>query len=276
MKLVTILGLAGILFAGACTTAKSDLRFGDYRVDASREHVGRIYHYLRSNRDDTLPEHIHVYHKSRTQIEVYKMVRRCVNAALVTAELDFDLWSATRLVGGRLARDGAQDGFAVLTLDPEALRIDAVVTLPDQEIRRSLDLKSTPWRLYDFDFAEFTIFAQHLRDYSKDFSVEMALIVADPANPEFLQRLGEAKATALGLDKDRGVYRYRLEGEAFGEGGALLLDAKNGHVVEVETAVPNHLEYDDFKLVLQGVEDGGPQAWRRLLLSHFEGCEASN
>lgn len=276
MKQAIGAALIGFMLTAACAGAAPGDRFADYRFDPAREHVGRIYHYLRTNRDGTLPEHIHVFLKSRTEVEVYKMVRPCVNAALVTADLDFDLWSATRLVGGRLGEDGTQRAFAVLTLDPAAPRVDAVVTLPDEELRQSLDLSALPWRLYDFDFAEFTIFSQHLRDYESEFAVEMALVVTDPDDPQFLKRLGAARAVAEGLEKDRGAYRYRLESEAFPDGGTLLLDARDGHVVEVETAVPNHLEYVDFKLVLQSVDDGGAAAWRNLLTAHFAGCEKAS
>jgi hypothetical protein len=101
-----------VLAVAACSTTEAPHRFSEYRFDAGREHVGRIYHYQRSNRDGSSPEHIHVFHESSREVEVYKMVERCTNAALVTAELDYELWSATRLVGGRLTRDGTQDGFA--------------------------------------------------------------------------------------------------------------------------------------------------------------------
>jgi len=36
----------------------------------------------------------------------------------------------------------------------------------------------------------------------------------------------------------------------------------------------NHLEYRDFKLMLQGIDDGGADAWKKLLTAHFEGCES--
>jgi len=276
VKVGTILGLLAAFCLAACATATPDGRLGAYRFDPARDHVGRIFHYLRSNRDGTLPEHIYVFHQSRSRIEVYKMVQRCTNAALVTADLDFNLWSPTRLVGGRLQRDASQQAFAVLTLNAQAPRIDAVVTLPDQEIRQSLALKAMPWRLYDFDFAEFTIFAQHLRDYKKDFSADVALVVTDPGDPQFLKRLGAAVATAQGLDRTGKAYSCKLSGDAFADGGTLLLDARDGHVVGVETAIPNHQEYADFKLALQGIDDGGAPAWRRLLLSHYEGCDGTS
>lgn len=263
---------AAALALSACATAGAP---SDpiYRFSESRDHVGRIYHYLRSNRDGSLPEHIHVFHKAKNKVEVYKMVQKCTGAALVTADLDYEIWSATRLVGGRLGRDADQIAFATLTLDQSAPRIDAVVSLPDRTLTQSLDLKSLPWRLYDFDFSEFTVFSQHLKNYRRDFSVEMAVVVADPDAEEFLKPMGEAKAIAQGRDKTRGVYRFALAGDAFSAGGTLLLDAEDGHVVEVESAVPNHAEYEDFKLTLLDVNDGGESGWRALLLSHFEGCE---
>jgi len=276
MKSSTTLGLIALILVAGCAGVPPDARFAAFKFDPSREHVGRIYHYLRSNRDNTLPEDVYVFQKSRTEIEVYKAVRRCTNAALVTADLDFERWSARRIVGGRLLPDARQDGFAVISLDVSAPRIDVVATLPEREVRGTLELRTLPWRLYDFDFAEFTIFSQHLRDFESGFSFEMAMIVPDPNEPNFLRRLGEARAVALGLDKSRSAFRYKLEGEAFSPGGTLLLDARYGHVVEVETSIPNHLEYDDFKLVLQSVEDGGDPAWRKLLTSHFEGCSPTN
>lgn len=268
LKLTAIAALA---FA-ACASPPSGETASDYRFDADRNHVGRLYHYVRSNRDGALPEHIHVFHKSPTDVHVYKMVSRCTNAAYVTATLDYETWSPAQLVGGRLGRNADQIPFATLDYDRDSNRVEAIIELPDRTLTDALQLAAPPWRLYDFDFAEFTIFAQHLADYRRDFSVEMALLIADPSRPEFLNRLGDAKAIARGLDEARNAWRFDLAGAAFEEGGRLLLDAEDGHVVAVETAVPNHLEYDDFKLTLEGVEDGGEKLWRALLLSHFEGC----
>lgn len=271
-RLAPLICAASALALAACATADPS-RGAAYRYSQERDHVGRIFHYLRSNRDGSLPEHIHVFHKAKDKVEVYKMVQKCTGAALVTADLDFEKWSATRLVGGRLGENADQLAFATLALDEREPRIDAVVSLPDRTLTQSLDLEALPWRLYDFDFAEFTVFAQHLKNYERGFSVDMAVVVADPDVEEFLTRMGEAKAIARGLDKSRGVYRYDLGGEAFAAGGTLLLDADDGHVVEVETAVPNHAEYQDFKLALVDVNDGGEGRWRTLLLSHFEGCD---
>lgn len=51
--------------------------------------VGRsIYHYVRTNRDGSEPEHVVQYRPTRTEIAVYKWVEKCTTAAYVTAETD--------------------------------------------------------------------------------------------------------------------------------------------------------------------------------------------
>lgn len=265
--------LAALFIATACTATSSADTDSAFAYRAGRDHVGRIYHYVRTNRDGSEPEDVYVYHKSKNEIETYKMVEKCERAALVTAEIDPTLFSAVKLTGGRLSEEGTQIPFARLTFDPKTLELSANVELPDQTIAESLALESTPWFLYDFDFSDVTILAQHLSDYDRNFSLETALIWTDPSSPKFLRRLGRAEFIAEGLEG--GAYRYALGGEAFPGGGTMLLDAKDGHVVLVENDVPNHAEYDDFKLALSGVDDGGEEAWRALLRAHYAECPAS-
>jgi len=266
------LAVAAALSVAACASAPATPA-GAFRDDPSRDHVGRIWSYERTNRDGSLPEQVHVFQRGRDDVHVYKMVSRCTNAAYVTARLDRGIWSADRLVGGRLRPDATQDAFAVLTLDRSTRVLDAVVTLPGQTITERETLTSLPWRLYDFDFADFTVLSQHLSDFRRDFSFTVALVLTQPDETGFLTDLGVATAVYDGIDRARDAYRYRLEGPPFPGGGALLLDRTDGHVVEASSARPNHAEYDDFKLTLKSVNDGGEAAWRALLLSHFEGCD---
>ena len=82
---------------------------------AAADHIGRIYTYVRSDRDGAEAETIHVFRQSRTHIGVAKMRDRCTNAAWVTADLDLERGYATRLGGGRLRPNAQREEFAVLT-----------------------------------------------------------------------------------------------------------------------------------------------------------------
>lgn len=237
---------------------------------APSDHTGRIYHYVRTNLDGTLPEHVYVYREAPDRVAVYKMVEPCTNAALVTGVFDLASGEATQLTGGRLNRQGGQDAFAYLTRDREAHTVAIRVNLPDRTIEETEDPSNTPWRQYDFDLADFEALASGPPPRA-DFSFGFTLIWTAGGDDGFLRDMGRADAHFAGAEQHLGhsSLRYDVSGAV---NGPLWLDAREGHVVEAAWAEPNHAEYESFRLQLQGVDDGGPQAWRDLLAAHWAGC----
>ncbi len=275
-----ILAAAAVLLLAACSRdAKpqaEDASAPAAETASPRDKVGRIYHYLRSNIDGTEAEDVYVFRKRRDFIEVYKSREKCLNAALVTAELDMDAGYAPKITGGRLLPGGKRQEFAFLTFDPASKELSVRVEIPDQApILRSVAIETLPFHLYDFDLASLTVMTPHLKDPKAGLAFGLALIIADPSREDPLIYLGEAVASFRDEEEHGGVpaLRYAIGGPAFGSyGGTMWLDAEEGHILDVETGIPNHLEYHDFKLKLVGVDDGGPVAWMRLLAEHFEGC----
>ena len=89
-----------------------------------------IYHYVRSNRDGSEPEHVVHYRPTRTGIAVYKWVEKCTTAAYVTAEMSDNLHQGRMFFAGKVARDGSQARFGTLTFDPYLMILAADVTPP--------------------------------------------------------------------------------------------------------------------------------------------------
>ena len=264
------LGLVLLALAG-CATAE--------RAPAPADRIGRIYSYVRSNRDGGEAETIRVYRRDRTHIEVSKMRGRCTNAAYVTATLDIEAGYATRLGGGRLLPNAGREEYAVLTYDPAARRIEARIDPPGgaAPIAAAIAVPDTLWHLFDFDLASLTI-AQHYRaDPRADFSFGLPLVWPDAA-PDFFRYLGRADLRFVRAERHHGrrALRFEAGGPAFGaRGGPIWFDAAEGHIIEASWGIPNHSEYRDFRLRLTGVSDGGADEWRRLLSAHFEGCPAA-
>lgn len=242
-----------------------------------RDHVGRIYHYVRSNVDGSDPEDVYVFRKRIDHIQVYKAKSKCTNAAFVTADLDMKKGYATKIVGGRLTKQGLQEKFAFLDYDAAKKTINARIELEGREpLKASVVVEKEPWHLYDFDFASLTVTAPHIENPKGGFSFGLPLVIADPNRPDFLIYLGEAEAVFRQEEKrlGRDALKFSLGGPAFGSfGGNLWLDAKEGHILDVETGFPNHLEYADFKLELRDVDDGGEPEWAKTLREHYEGCK---
>ena len=242
--------------------------------------IGRIYAYERSNTDGSLDERVTVFRRDATHIEVYKENGLCVDAALVTAELDFETFSAPVITGGRLLPNAEHMEFAWLNWDQAAGRVDILVQFPDMELREETPILSTPWHLFDFDLASLTVMTPHLAAPDSGFEFGMALVWTDPSAVDPLTWMGDVSASYTGNERREGIdtRHYVLTGTALagetttGDTGDLWLDLDDGHVVEAIMPMPNHGGYTDFHLRLLEVSDGGLDEWTRLLAAHYENC----
>lgn len=235
-----------------------------------------IFHYIRSNRDGTEPEHVVHYRPTRTSVAVYKWVSKCTTAAYVTAAMSDDLLQGRFFVAGKVARDGSQARFGTLTLDPRLMTLAADVTPPGgRRIQVKHSLRAVPFLLYDFDFADLNSFLQEHRPRA-DFSY--ALPVIWPSDENIFRDLGMLRAHYAGPDKRLGRDTVRFDLKVEGptpSTGALWVDAHNGFIVEAELGLPNHMEYKDFRLRLEKLEPGAQSAWDALTRSQYLGCPAT-
>lgn len=243
---------------------------------ASADPTGRILHYERSDADGSQVERVSSFQTAPDAVAVYKMRSRCTNAALVTARFDLESGQATALVGGRLTRSGDQEPFAWLEHDPVADALAVRVGGPDAPPLETAALPSAaPWRLYDFDFADFNgLTRPPVR--GRDLTFDLALIWPEPAEDGRMMRVpGVMRATwrAEEIHLGERAHRYELSGAGL-DGGTLWLAARDGVVLEVRSPLANHPGYGAFRLRLTG-RDFGEARWRALLADHWTGCPAA-
>lgn len=265
------IALAGAAIALAVGGYAADL-FGS---DSAQAAEGRIYHYVRSNRDGSQPEDVYVYRAADNRLEVYKSSERCANAAFVTAWVDAGTGRATMIQGGRLMPNARHENFATLTYDNEAGRLNVEAALSDRSVRQQVRVEEPIYHLYDFDLATLSLQTMALEDPRSGFAFGLPMIWTEPEDGRFLRNLGRAEATFVRAEDYHGTpaLRFDVGGPAFGgHGGPLWLDAETHHVLGAEWGVPNHAGMADFALRLTEVKDSGDAGWTQLLTEHFEGC----
>jgi hypothetical protein len=253
--------LAALLLLAACVSVPEP---------APAPAIGRFYHYVRSNQDGSLPEQIYQYRASETRIEVGKEVARCTNAAFVTAEFDPARGQGVRFVGGRLGRDLEQEPFAYLDYDAASRTLSANV--PAMNIEARATIAGEPFILYDFDLSDLNARFAGRAAPREDFRFAVALIWPEEGAANVLRTPGGAEARLAGEEARLGRTALRYD-VSDGLNGQLWLDARDGHVLEARFAEPNHVEYADFRMVLQRMDDNGAEAWRAARAAHWEGCE---
>ncbi|RYG31170.1 MAG: hypothetical protein EON93_13435 [Burkholderiales bacterium] len=239
--------------------------------------VGTTLSYVRSNQSGTEPEAILVHIPASNQIHVAKMVAACTDAAYVTATVDPAANEVTELVGGRLQRDGTQLPQAFLTLDASrklVIRFGDAISEPAE----TTDAPPAPWRMYDFDLAEFALLGPR---EPKSFTFGLALAWPD-GPPPLVRILGPVNAKFLYSSESGARHHFRISGAAFTDpvvgdrGGELITDAKFGHVIDARFGRPNHSNYSNFQLKLTSVAEGeaGTKVWADALAAHWANCAA--
>lgn len=238
---------------------------------------GTTLSYVRSNQNGSKPERILVHVAAPDELHVAKMVAPCTDAAYVTAKFFRPGDAVSQLVGGRLQRDSSQ--LPQAWLDAQAPG-ELLVRLGDPAAKpaetHAMPIK--PWRMYDFDLAEFAL---HGPRNKTDFTFGLAMAWPDTA-PPLVQILGQANAKFL-YTSDKGTKNhFRISGPAFTDpvlgdrGGEIITDSKYGHVIEARLGRPNHSGYDNFLLRLTAVATGaeGEAAWKNALAAHWANCPA--
>ena len=232
-----------------------------------------VLHYLRTNRDGSEAEHVVQFRPTPTDIAVYKWVSKCTGAAYVTATMAADLSEGRQFIAGKVARDGGQARFGTLDVADGALVAD--VTPPGgPRLQARHRLKGRPFLLYDFDLADLNAFLQAHRPRA---AFAFALPVIWPSEPGLFRDLGQLRATPAGSERRLGRRTRRFALTVDGPTparGNLWVDAAGGFIVEAELGLPNHDNYQDFRLRLEQVEAGGQRAFDALTHGHYANCPA--
>ncbi|WP_265571587.1 hypothetical protein [Sphingomicrobium nitratireducens] len=230
-----------------------------------RTYVAPISHYIRSNGDGTMAEHIVHHFPTDRDIAVYKWVAKCETAAYVTAQMGGEPFEAQRLIAGKVAEDGSQAAFGELSLDPDARRLHVEVSLGGETMTEETDAGPSPWMLYDYDLADLHAMLR-ARPGGGDFAVSMRMIW--PEQPPFFRSLGRVTFVDRGV-RD-GLRTYQATGDALS--GTVVVGATDGQLREARFDRPNHPGYDDYLLRLERVEPGGAAAWRTITQAHYGDC----
>jgi hypothetical protein len=247
------LAVASLLLAAAPAAAQ----LAALRFDSSKVPVGRVYQYLKSNRDGSHPGRVTVYVAGLDRLESLKWDDEIGWATFVVAEMDWKRFSVRRFESWDLRR--GKHPMLKATLDTDQDGAVSVSVLPGPPVKISV----WPWHSYDFDFASLGAILPHLVNPEADFTF---------GRTDFVQEEGKVRFAELGpvhlrfeARERRGeiaTRRYRLEGPGLSNtAGTLWADAAEGHLVEFELPIPDEPGFADGRLRLVEVVAMNQDAW---------------
>jgi hypothetical protein len=233
------------------------------RFEAGRVPVGRVFQYLKSNRDGTHPGRVSLYVARADRLESLKWDDEVGWATFVTADLDWSRFSVRRFESWDLRKGKAPFQKATLDIDEQGRVTISVLPGPPLQLTR------WPWHSYDFDWASLGATLPHLRKPEGTHAFSRTDVVQEEGQPPRFAELGEVRLVYERREQRGNVpcRRYRMEGSGLATAGVkdtagtLWASVAEGHLVEFELPIPDEPGLVDGRMRLLAVETMTPEQW---------------
>jgi hypothetical protein len=239
-----------------------------FRHDPTRVPVGRVYEYVKSNRDGTNAGRVSLYIAGADRLESLKWAPGDTVATLVVATMDWARFSVRRLESWSLVRGAAPTLRAALEADSSGTGV-RVSFAPDS----ILPIRGWPWHSYDFDFASLNLAFADLVQPEAPFTFQRADVVYSESWPPFAD-MGPVNVRFLRREQRSGteVRLYQLDGPGLqDQAGRMWVSVQGGYVVEYEFPFPDEPGYTDVRLQLDRIRRATPAEWEELKRARVSG-----
>ncbi|HEY7161277.1 MAG TPA: hypothetical protein VH815_08455 [Acidobacteriota bacterium] len=229
-----------------------------FRYQPEKIKVGTVYHYTKSNLDGSKPSTVSIFIAEPDRLEVYKAEENVIDAADVTAKMDWTLFSAIELDAGHFLKDGTREPVATMQIS----RTDNSLKVHWKDRDDSVPIGHYPVHIFNFDFISFNYTLRHLRDPEKPFEIGVADPVFDGEG--LIVYKGEAEVEYVGDDPCHQLVcrKYRIHGKPFDDKeGFIWVNKKEGHAELIEIPVADNPDWNSFKFELKKIEQMTPAQW---------------
>lgn len=229
------------------------------RFRASQVPVGKVFHFIKSNRDGSRAARISVFVASQRRLEALKWDQGGDEATLVVADMDWSRFSVRRFEASHLSRGAAPELRATLEVGGDQLSMSLM--------KAPITLHHWPWHSFDFDFTSLNLTMPHLRNPEGGLAFWRTDFVY--SDPPAVAELGEVRLAFEADDVRDGkpVRRYSIGGAGLdGTRGTWWADRRTGLLVEFEIPVGDEPGYTDVRVKANGSQKMSAAAWEEFKL----------
>jgi hypothetical protein len=178
--------------------------------------LNTVYEYRKSNWDGTHASSVFLYVADSNKLESFKWWQGDEEATLVTARIDWKIFSVTRFENYKL-RKGQSPQFIAKLSGQKKLDIEVM------GVQDSLFITELPWHSYDFDFAGLSFIWRALKNKKEPFWFHIADVAMVNQQPKFVNK-GRVGVTFKGYEKinNKNCLKYFANG--------IGLENKGGHI----------------------------------------------
>jgi hypothetical protein len=242
-------------FAISCSPVFSQLnKFGK---PASFADKGTLYQYKKSNWDGTHSSSVYLYVADTNRLESFKWYEGDEVATLVTATIDWNIYSVSEFQNHKLRKGKDPEFTAKLKMtDEKQIRIEV------GEMRDSLLIAGLPWQSYDFDFAGLSFIWRALKDKQDAFWFHIADAAQVDGKVAFINK-GKVDVKFLGYEMVNGKNCFKCAVDGAGlenRGGHIWINRENFMIEQYKIELPDE----------PGFENGMLQFVKATKMNHSE------
>lgn len=227
-----------------------------------------VYHYIRSSRDGSLPEHVVIRMASPRQIETFKYVKPGTASAYVTCTMEADLSGPESVRSWRLS---GTEKKLIATIDASRKGGFARVrVLPTGEPEESVLLPPHGWHIFNMDLGSLTASLAATKKNTVRFSfIEPNFTAVTPVMTD----TGAVTATRMGWERHTGrqCQKWELTGGALKAKRGYVWMSLSGAMVAAALPIPNHQGYRDFAMTLISESSMTSQQWGSFVSRTVQG-----
>jgi hypothetical protein len=232
-----------------------------FSYQEDRIEVGTVYNFEISNSDRSYIKKVSLYTADTNKIEAFKIYPGSSSTVLVSAEIDWELFSIKTIEQIEIAEDLSRKS----TIEMHWLDDPGNSYLMNNE--DEIPVGHFPASNHGFDFSDLNFVFRHLVDPKSDIEVGILAPVQKMFSFDFAYT-GKMLITFEGEDtyNDNECYRYSLSGKGIGEReGYILVNKDLGHFEYMELDANYHPEMDYFRYELLDVVTMSPEEWETFV-----------
>ena len=225
---------------------------------------GTIYHYIKSNIDGSYPARIVIYIRDNDNIEVMKFEAHGMDAAHVTAHMDWGTFSADRLESWVLTPDGVRRPQAALSSSYE----DRTFTITWQGRKDVIRVGHYPVHIYNFDLISLNFILRHWDHPEGEVTIGVLQPDFDPDPQTMMKYEGTVLIKFVGNEdhNEKPCRKYSIGGEGLrGHEGVMWVDKENAIIQDIEIPIADNPDWDNFKFKFVSSEHMDFQGWTNFI-----------
>jgi len=244
-----------------------------FKYQPEKIQLGRVYHYIKSNIDGSYPARVYIRVMDTDNLDVWKFEEHNIDAAHVSAHMDWKTFSADKIESWVVTSDGNRRYQAKLT----SSRAETTFTIHWRDRADTIQVGHYPVHVYNFDFISLNFSLPYWVKPEGEITIG---IIQPDFNPNSATLLKYEGTITLHYVEDehrhnKACRKYIINGEAFqGQKGLMWVDRSAGHIEDMEIPVADNPAWEDFKFELFSINQMVSETWATFINSEIKKLKA--